>query len=126
VQPPGGHAIYIDARAFLPHIPPTQFPGSALAVELYIEGGVRSFEMGTLVFGKTDREGNEQPGRMDLLRMAIPRRVYTQSHIEHVIDTIVKVWRRRERIRGLELVYQAPSLRHFTARLRRTGESVHA
>jgi tryptophanase len=63
---------------------------------------------------------------MDLLRMAIPRRVYTQSHIEHVIDTIVKVWRRREQIRGLELVYQAPSLRHFTARLRRTGESVHA
>ena len=126
VQPPGGHAIYIDARAFLAHIPPTQFPGSALAVELYIEGGVRSFEMGTLVFGKPDQDGNEQPGPMDLLRMAIPRRVYTQSHIEHVIDTIVKVWRRREQIRGLDLVYQAPSLRHFTARLRRAGESAHA
>ena len=126
VQPPGGHAIYIDARAFLAHIPPTQFPGSALAVELYIEGGVRSFEMGTLVFGKPDQDGNEQPGPMDLLRLAIPRRVYTQSHIEHVIDTIVKVWRRREQIRGLELVYQAPSLRHFTARLRRAGESAHA
>src|SRR5215813_6087776 len=125
VQPPGGHAIYVDARAFLAHIPPTQFPGSALAVELYIEGGVRSFEMGTLVFGKTDQDGNEHPGPMDLLRMAIPRRVYTQSHIEHVIDTIVSVWRRREQIRGLELVYQAPSMRHFTARLRRVGESAN-
>ena len=102
VQPPGGHAIYVDARAFLPHVPPTQFPGSALAVELYIEGGVRTFEMGTLVFGKPDQDGNEQPGSMDLLRMAIPRRVYTQSHIDHVIDTIVNVWHRREQIRGLE------------------------
>ncbi|HEY1468847.1 MAG TPA: tryptophanase [Candidatus Acidoferrum sp.] len=123
VQPPGGHAIYIDARAFLPHIPPTQFPGSALAAELYIEGGVRSFEMGTLVFGKRDKDGIEQPALMDLLRMAIPRRVYTQSHIDHVIDTIIKVWCRREQVQGLELIYQAPSLRHFTARLRRIGES---
>jgi len=126
VQPPGGHAIYIDARAFLPHIPPTQFPGSALAAELYIEGGIRSFEMGTLVFGKCDSEGVEHPGPMDLLRLAIPRRVYTQSHIEHVIDTITKVWRRRDQIRGLELIYQAPTLRHFTARFRRAGVSAHA
>ena len=123
VQPPGGHAIYIDARAFLPHIPPTQFPGSALAVELYIEGGIRSFEMGTLVFGKRDPDGVERPGPMDWLRMAIPRRVYTQSHIEHVINTILKVWRRREQIEGLELIYQAPTLRHFTARLRKVGVS---
>jgi tryptophanase len=126
VQPPGGHAIYIDARAFLPHIPPTQFPGSALAAELYIEGGIRSFEMGTLVFGKCDSEGVEHPGPMDLLRLAIPRRVYTQSHIEHVIDTITKVWRRRDQTRGLELIYQAPTLRHFTARFRRAGVSAHA
>ena len=126
VQPPGGHAIYIDARAFLPHIPPIQFPGSALAAELFIEGGIRSFEMGTLVFGKCDSEGVEHPGPMDLLRMAIPRRVYTQSHIEHVIDTITKVWRRRDQIRGLELIYQAPTLRHFTARFRRAGVSAHA
>ena len=123
VQPPGGHAIYIDARAFLPHIAPTQFPGSSLAAELYIEGGIRSFEMGTLVFGKRGQDGIEQPARMDLLRMAIPRRVYTQSHIEHVIETVLKVWRRREQVQGLELIYQAPSLRHFTARLRRVGES---
>lgn len=123
VAPPGGHAIYIDARAFLPHISPTQFPGSALAAELYLEGGVRSFEMGTRVFGKRDQDGIEQPALMDLLRMAIPRRVYTQSHIDHVIDTIEKVWRRREQVQGLELIYQAPSLRHFTARLRRIEES---
>jgi tyrosine phenol-lyase len=121
VQPPGGHAIYIDARAFFPHIPPTQFPGTSLAAELYIEGGIRSFEMGTLVFGKRGQDGIEQPARMDLLRMAIPRRVYTQSHIEHVIETVVKVWRRREQVQGLELIYQAPTLRHFTARLRRVG-----
>jgi tryptophanase len=126
VQPPGGHAIYIDARAFLPHIPACQFPGSALAVELYIEGGIRSFEMGTLVFGKRDPDGVEHPGPMDLLRMAIPRRVYTQSHIEHVIDTIVHVWCRREQVQGLELVYQTPTMRHFTARLRRVGESAGA
>jgi len=91
---------------------------------LYIEGGIRSFEMGTLVFGKRDQDGIEQPARMDLLRMAIPRRVYTQSHIEHVIETVVKVWRRRDEVQGLELIYQAPSLRHFTARLRRVEKSV--
>ena len=88
VEPPGGHAIYIDARAFLPHIPPTQFPGSSLAAELYIEGGIRSFEMGTLVFGKRGPDGIEQPALMELLRMAIPRRVYTQSHIEYVIKRL--------------------------------------
>ncbi len=126
VQPPGGHAIYLDARSFLPHIPPSRFPGSALAAELYIEGGIRSFEMGTLVFGKRDPDGVEQPGPMDLLRMAIPRRVYTQSHIEHVVDTIVRVWRRREQVNGLELVYQAATMRHFTARLRKVGEGARA
>jgi tyrosine phenol-lyase len=119
VQPPGGHAVYIDARAFLPHIPPTQFPGSALAAELYLEAGIRSFEMGTLIFGKRDEGGVERPGPMDLLRLAIPRRVYTRSHFDYVIEAIHAVWRRREDIRGLELIYQAPRLRHFTARFRR-------
>jgi len=119
VQPPGGHAIYIDARAFLPHIPPTKFPGVALAAELYLEGGIRSVEIGTLMFGKRDENGVEQPGALDLLRLAIPRRVYTQSHIDYVVEVIVEVWRRREQIRGLELTYQAPFLRHFTARFRR-------
>jgi len=110
VQPPGGHAIYIDARAFLPHVPPAQFPGVALAGELYIEGGIRSVEIGTLMFG--------EHATMDLVRLAIPRRVYTQSHIDYVIEVILEVWRRRADIRGLELTHQAPFLRHFTARFR--------
>jgi tyrosine phenol-lyase len=109
VLPPGGHAIYIDARAFLPHIPVSQFPGVALAVELYLEGGIRSVEIGTLMFG--------EHATMDLVRLAIPRRVYTQSHIEYVVEVILDVWRRRKQIQGYELVRHAPVLRHFTARL---------
>jgi tryptophanase len=115
VQPPGGHAIYIDARAFLPHIPSEQFPGVALANELYLEGGIRSVEIGQLMFGKH--------AQMDLVRMAIPRRTYTQSHIDYAIEVIIEVWRRRGELRGLELAYEAPFLRHFTARLRPAGES---
>jgi len=110
VQPPGGHAIYLDARAFLSHIPPEQFPGVALAVELYLEGGIRSVEIGTLMFG--------EHAKMDLVRLAIPRRVYTQSHIEYVVEVILDVWRRRDDIRGYELVSHAPFLRHFTAQMR--------
>ncbi|MBZ5539128.1 MAG: tryptophanase [Acidobacteriia bacterium] len=110
MQPPGGHAIYLDARAFLPHIPLEQFPGVALAVELYLEGGIRSVEIGRLMFG--------EHATMDLVRLAIPRRVYTQSHIEYVVEVILDVWRRRGEIRGYEVTQQAPFLRHFTARLR--------
>lgn len=109
VQPPGGHAIYLDARAFLPHIPPSQFPGVALANELYLEGGIRSVEIGALMFG--------EHASMDLVRLAIPRRVYTQSHIEYVVEVILDVWRRRDSIPGYDLVHQAPFLRHFSARL---------
>jgi tryptophanase len=109
VQPPGGHAIYIDARAFLPHIAPENFPGVALANELYLEGGIRSVEIGTLMF--------HDKARMDLVRLAIPRRVYTQSHIDYVVEVVVDVWKQRQRIRGLRLVSEAPFLRHFTARL---------
>jgi tyrosine phenol-lyase len=108
VQPPGGHAVYLDARAFLPHIPPAEFPGVALADELYLEGGIRSVEVGTLMFAEA--------AKMDLVRLAIPRRVYTQSHIDYVIEVILEVWRRREQIGGLKLTYQAPFLRHFTAK----------
>ena len=110
VQPPGGHAIYLDARAFLPHIPSSQFPGVALANELFLEGGIRSVEIGALMFG--------EHAQMDLVRLAIPRRVYTQSHIEYVVEVILDVWRRRESIPGYDLVHQAPFLRHFTARLK--------
>jgi len=114
VEPPGGHAIYLDARAFLPHIPVSQFPGVALAVELYREGGIRSVEIGSLMFG--------EHATMDLVRLAIPRRVYTQSHIEYVVEVILEVWRRRAEIRGYEVVQQAPFLRHFTARMRPMGK----
>jgi tryptophanase len=109
VQPPGGHAIYIDAKAFLPHIPPEQFPGVALAAELYLEGGIRSVEIGSLMFGAA--------AQMELVRLAIPRRVYTQSHIDYVVEVILKVWERRARIKGLRLTYEPPFLRHFTAHL---------
>jgi len=109
VQPPGGHAIYIDARAFLPHIPPAEFPGVALGNELYLEGGIRSVEIGTLMFGSA--------AKMDLVRLAIPRRVYTQSHVDYVIEVILEVWKRRDRIMGLKLMEGAPFLRHFTAQL---------
>ncbi len=109
VQPPGGHAIYIDAKAFLPQIPAGQFPGVALAAELYLEGGIRSVEIGSLMFAAA--------AKMELVRLAIPRRVYTQSHIDYVVEIILSVWERRSELRGLRLTYEAPFLRHFTARL---------
>jgi len=113
VQPPGGHAIYIDAKAFLPHIPADQFPGVALATELYLEGGIRSVEIGSLMFAEA--------AQMELVRLAIPRRVYTHSHIDYVVEIILRVWERRSRIRGMRLTYQAPFLRHFTAHLEPIG-----
>ena len=109
VQPPGGHAIYLDAKAFLPHIPVEQFPGVALAAELYLEGGIRSVEIGSLMFASA--------ARMELVRLAIPRRVYTQSHIDYVVEIILQVWERRALIKGMRLTYEAPFLRHFTAHL---------
>ncbi|HEX8765944.1 MAG TPA: tryptophanase [Candidatus Acidoferrum sp.] len=113
VEPPGGHAIYLDARAFLSHVPQVQFPGVALAAELYLEGGIRSVEIGTLMFADA--------AKMDLVRLAIPRRVYTQSHIDYVVEIILRVWERRERIKGVRLTYEAPFLRHFTAHLEPVG-----
>jgi tryptophanase len=109
VQPPGGHAIYLDARTFLPHIPADQFPGVALAAELYLEGGIRSVEIGSLMFAGA--------AQMDLVRLAIPRRVYTQSHIDYVVEVILEVFQYRERIPGMRLTYEAPFLRNFTAHL---------
>jgi tryptophanase len=109
VQPPGGHAVYLDAREFLPHIPLDEFPGVALATELYLEGGIRSVEIGSLMFGKA--------AKMDLVRLAIPRRVYTQSQMDYVIEVILAVWKRREEIQGMHLTFEARFLRHFTAHL---------
>ncbi len=118
VQPPGGHAIYLDAKAFLPHIPVDQFPGVALAAELYLEGGIRSVEIGSLMFAGA--------AQMELVRLAIPRRVYTQSHIDYVVEIILRVWEKRSQIRGMRLTYEAPFLRHFTAHLEPVGESAAA
>ena len=110
VEPPGGHAIYIDAARMLPHIPREQFPGQALAVELYRHAGIRAVEIGTLMFGDAARH--------ELLRLAIPRRVYTQSHIDYVVEAILQVNEHKDQIRGMELVDAPPFLRHFSARMR--------
>jgi tyrosine phenol-lyase len=110
VQPPGGHAIYIDARAFLPDVTPDHFPGVALACELYLEGGVRSVEIGSLMFAAA--------AQMDLVRLAMPRRVYTQSHVDYLVEVILEVFNHRQSIRGMRLTYEAPFLRHFTAHLK--------
>ena len=117
LQPPGGHAIYIDAAAFLAHVPPLEFPGIALTCELYLEGGVRSVEIGSVMFGRKDpASGKDLPAPMELVRLAIPRRAYTQSHIDYVVETVLQVFSRREQIRGYRFTHEAPVLRHFTAR----------
>ena len=116
VQPPGGHAIYIDAAAFLPHVRPQDLPGQSVVAELYVEGGIRGVEIGTVMFGRRDPEtGEEMPGAMELVRLAMPRRVYTQSHVDFMVEAIVEVHKRREEIGGFRFSYQAPVLRHFTA-----------
>ncbi len=116
VQPPGGHAVYLDAKALLPHIPPSQYPAHALACELYLDGGVRGVEIGSVMFGKPQPDGTEVPAPMELVRLAVPRRTYTQSHIDYVGEVIIDVAERAEQMRGYRIVEQAPWLRHFTAR----------
>jgi tryptophanase len=115
-KPAAGHAVYLDASAFLPHVPPHQFPGQALACALYLEGGIRSCEVGSAMFGRTDTETGEfQPAMLELLRLAIPRRVYTQSHMDYVVECVGEVFGKRDSIRGMRIVQEAPMLRHFTA-----------
>jgi tryptophanase len=115
VSPPGGHAVYLDAKAFLPHIEPLRYPAHALAVELYRAGGVRGVEIGSVMFGRRP-DGTEAPAAMELVRLAIPRRVYTQSHIDYVAEVIAQVAERARDIRGYRITEQGPWLRHFTAR----------
>jgi tryptophanase len=118
MRPGGGHAVYLDAKEMLPHIPPNLYPGQALVAALYVEGGVRGVEIGSLMFGKYDSDGGLIPAAMELVRLAIPRRVYTQSHIDYVAEVIIEVFNRRETIKGLTIEYEAPILRHFTAKLK--------
>jgi tryptophanase len=115
VQPIGGHAVYIDARALLPHIPPLQYPGQALAAKLYEAGGIRSCEIGTVMFGRHP-DGSETPAALELVRLAIPRRTYTQSHIDYVVEVCTHVADRAAEITGFRIVEEPRTLRHFTAR----------
>jgi tryptophanase len=115
MQPFGGHAVYIDARALLPHVPPLEYPGQAVAVELYVAGGIRAVEIGTVMFGRAPG-GAESPAAMDLVRLAIPRRTYTQSHVDYVIEVCARVAERAPRLRGYRMTFEPPTLRHFTAR----------
>jgi len=116
IRPPGGHAIYLDARALLPHVPPLQYPGVAVVNQLYVEAGIRGVEIGTVMFGLRP-DGSERPGAMDLVRLAIPRRVYTQSHIDYVAEAVIEVAATRDRLRGYRIVSAPNTLRHFTATL---------
>jgi tryptophanase len=116
VAPPGGHAVYIDAGALLPHIPPLHFPGQALVCELYLEAGIRAVEIGSVMFGKHDPETKtEIPAKMELVRLAIPRRTYTKSQVEYVLEAIENVTKRLSTLKGMKIIKQAPALRHFTA-----------
>ena len=112
VEPPGGHAIFIDAGHFCPHIPAEQFPGQAVACGLYRYGGIRASEIGSVMFGG---EGRPAPN-MELVRLAIPRRTYTQSHVDYVVEATIELFKDRESLKGLKIIEQPPSLRHFQAR----------
>lgn len=121
MQPAGGHAVYLDGKAFLPHIPVEQYPGQALVCAMYTEGGIRSVEVGSLMFGKYDAAGKLIPCPLELVRLAIPRRVYTQSHIDYVAEVIIDVFQQRDQIKGLCITEEAEVLRHFTAKLQPFG-----
>lgn len=117
LQPPGGHAIYLNAKKFAPHILPEHYPGQSIVCELYICGGIRSVEIGSVMFGKYDKlTGKLISPTMELVRLAIPRRVYTQSHIDYVIEVVTEVYQKRNSLKGYRIIFEAPMLRHFTAR----------
>ncbi len=127
IRPAGGHAVYLDARRFLPHIPPEQYPAQALTVALYLEGGIRGVEIGGVMFGRKDAAtGKDVWPELELVRLAVPRRVYTNTHLGYVAEVIETLFENREAIRGLRMVYAAPVLRHFTARFAPVESSVPA
>ena len=116
VQPPGGHAVYIDAKGLLPHIPALQYPGQALSAELYLAGGIRTVEIGSVMFGKIDPKTKEEiPSEMELVRLALPRRTHTQSHIDYVLEVAKDVYKNRDKIKGMKITKQPKFLRHFSA-----------
>ncbi|MCB9210327.1 MAG: tryptophanase [Ignavibacteriales bacterium] len=119
IEPPGGHAIYIDAKRFLPNVQPHEYPGQAIVCELYLEGGIRSVEIGSVMFGKYGKDGKLVSPNMELVRLAIPRRVYTQSHIDYVAEVVIDVFNNREKLKGYKIIYEAPMLRHFTAKFQK-------
>ncbi|HDR1061932.1 tyrosine phenol-lyase [Pasteurella multocida] len=116
VKPVGGHAVFLDAKKFLPHIPQEQFPAQMLAAQIYIEGGVRSMERGIVSAGRDKKTGANHTPKLELVRLTIPRRVYTYAHLDHVADTIIKLFKHRDDIKGLDMVYEPKLLRFFTAR----------
>ena len=124
VRPAGGHAVFIDAKEFLPHIPPHRFPGQAMAIALYLQGGIRSCEIGSVMFGKPTADGGFVPAALELVRLALPRRRYTQSHVDRMIEIAGDVAKRREALRGFEMTERPPHLPHFTARFRPEHEWV--
>jgi tryptophanase len=125
VKPVGGHAVYIDAKSLLPHIPPLDYPAQSLAVALYVTGGIRGVEIGSVMFGRQP-DGSEEPADQELLRLAIPRRVYTQSHVDYVIECFEALVGRKGALCGYEITEEPPQLRHFTAHLRpKAPEAVH-
>ncbi|MFO0635776.1 MAG: tryptophanase [Nannocystaceae bacterium] len=115
VRPTGGHAVFVDARAWLPQIPPLAYPGQALVCALYLRGGIRACEIGTVMFGRHP-DGSESPAAMDLVRLAMPRRVYTQSHADYVVETFAEIAGEKHRLRGYRIAWEPPAMRHFTAR----------
>ncbi|HYV41608.1 MAG TPA: tryptophanase, partial [Thermoanaerobaculia bacterium] len=118
VEPIGGHAVYIDGRAFAPHLPPERYPAESLTIALYLEGGIRAVEIGSVMFGRPDpeRPDHEALPDLDLVRLAVPRRVYTNTHLEYVARVVIELHRSPGKLRGVRIVHQAPVLRHFTAR----------
>ncbi len=126
LRPPGGHAVYVDARRFVPHIPPLQYPAQALCVELYLEAGVRASEIGSVMYGFDHHTGQERPASKELMRLALPRRTYTASHLSYVVEALERIWGRRESIRGLKIIGADKVLRHFRAEFARVDEPVEA
>jgi tryptophanase len=116
IQPVGGHAIYIDAKGFLPNIPVDQYPGQALSCELYRAGGIRSVEIGSVMFGKNDENGNLIPAEMELVRLAIPRRVYTQSHVDYIAEVLLEIKKNKNKIKGYKIIEEPKFLRHFSSK----------